>query len=391
MNCLDAREQFPAVVAGRSSLSEWAPVEAHVGQCADCRKLLEKLYRMKPRNDPGWARPSTKPTDQPDESTNILEVVSPSRRPQRHALWAVLVAVAVTLGAGAWLAGQGSRPSFESTLAALLERLRAVAHQAEVLITPAPPLVSAPPQAPPRNSTPETAPAPPRNNAPETAAAPPRISAPETAAAPPRTSAPETAAAPPRNNAPETAAAPPRNSAPETAAAPPRNNAPETTAALPRTSAPETTAALPPSPPPSAPEPKNIRSTKGVSATAPASLPARVNKSARSTSGKDAAPTKPSPEAAADPNALVETGKIDVAVQLSVSNRKDAERDLGMLVARVGGTRLGPGQTSTLMATVPRSSYSEFTRGLSQIGSWRLEAGRTSLPDPIHVAVKLAK
>ena len=371
MNCLDAREQFPAVVAGMSSLSEWAPVEAHVGQCAECRKLLDKLYRMKPRNEPGWARPSIRPTDQPDESTNILEVVSPSRRPQRHALWAVLVAVAVTLGTGAWLAGYGSRVSLESSLVALLERLRAVAHQAEVLIASAPPLVSAPPQTPPPASAPP--------QAPPLASAPPE--APPLVSAPPQT--PPPASAPPQ--APPLASA--RPEAPPLVSAPPPPQTP------PRNSAPETTAAPAPSPPPSAPEPKNIRATKGVSAPAPASLPSRVSKSPRSTAGRDAAPPKPSPEAAPDPNpnALVETGKIDVAVQLSVGNRKDAERDLGMLLSRVGGTKLGPGQTSTLMASVPRSSYGEFTRGLSQIGSWRLEAGRSSLPDPIHVAVKLAK
>ena len=101
--------------------------------------------------------------------------------------------------------------------------------------------------------------------------------------------------------------------------------------------------------------------------------------------------TKPTPEAAPEPGTLVEIGKIDVAVQLSVRNRKDAERDLTMLLTRVGGTKFGHGQSTTLMASVPRSSYSEFTRGLSQIGSWRLEAGRTSLPDPIHVAVTLGK
>jgi hypothetical protein len=100
--------------------------------------------------------------------------------------------------------------------------------------------------------------------------------------------------------------------------------------------------------------------------------------------------SEPEPPAI-DPSALVEAGKIDVAVQLSVRNRKDAERDLTMLLARVGGTKFGHGQSTTLMASVPRSSYSEFTRGLSQIGSWQLEAGRSSLPDPVHVAVKLAK
>ena len=359
MNCLDAREQFPAVVAGRSSLSEWAPVEAHVGQCADCRKMLETLHRMKPRNEPGWARSLPKPVDRPDESTNILEVVSPSRRPQRHALWAVLVAAAVTLGAGAWLAGYGSRQSIESSLVALLERVRSGIRQAEVLVAPAPPVISAPPAAPPRDSAPETAPAPPPS--PPAGA---RQAAAPTAPAPPLVSA-----------RPQS---PPRKSLPETAAVPP------------------------PPPPVVAPEPKATRPTKGVSAPAPASLPSRVSKSPRSIPDRNtpvtkpipdrnAAVTKPTPEAPPDPSALVETGKIDVAVQLSVSNRKDAERDLGMLLVRVGGTKLGPGQTSTLTASVPRSNYSEFTRGLSQIGSWRLEAGRASLPDPIHVAVKLAK
>jgi hypothetical protein len=400
MNCHDAREQFPALVAGMSSLSEWAPVEAHVGKCADCRTILETLYRTKSRNEPGWARPSPKSVDEPDESTRILEVVSPSRRPHRHALWAVLVAAAVTLGAGAWLAGYGSQQSVESALVALLERLQSGIHQAEVLVAPARPLVSAPPVAPPRNSPPDTAPAPPPSPPAATVPTPPvpplastrpespsRNNVPQTAAAPPRSSVPEIAAAPPRSNVPEIAAAPPRSNVPETAAAPPRSSVPETAAAPPRSSVPETRAVPRPSPP--AAEPKTIRPTKEV--PAPASLPSRVSKSPRSIPDKSAAVTKPTPEAAPDPSSLVEIGKIDVAVQLSVGNRKDAERDLGMLLARVGGTKLGSGQTSTLTASVPRSSYSEFTRGLSQIGSWRLEAGRSSLPDPIHVAVKLAK
>ena len=164
---------------------------------------------------------------------------------------------------------------------------------------------------------------------------------------------------------------------------------PETTAAPPRSSALETRAVPRPAPAASAAEPKAIRPTKGVSA--PASLPSRGSQSPRAIPDKSTAVTKPTPEAAPDPSTVVEIGKIDVAVQLSVSNRKDAERDLGMLLARVGGTKLGSGQNSTLTASVPRSSYSEFTRGLSQIGSWRLEAGRSTLPDPIHVAVTLAK
>jgi hypothetical protein len=152
-----------------------------------------------------------------------------------------------------------------------------------------------------------------------------------------------------------------------------------------------------PSPPASAPEPKITGKTKASSARPPVSespapsLPSRVSKPPRPTPSSEVATAKPSSEPAIEPGALVEAGKIDVAVQLSVRNRKDAERDLTMLLTRVGGTKFGQGQTSTLLASVPRSSYGEFTRGLSQIGSWQLEAGRSSLPDPVHVAVKLAK
>jgi hypothetical protein len=153
-----------------------------------------------------------------------------------------------------------------------------------------------------------------------------------------------------------------------------------------------------PAPPVSAPEPKISGNAKESSARPPASLspapslPSRVSKPPRPATSSEATAVKSDPEPPAiDPSALVEAGKIDVAVQLSVRNRKDAERDLTMLLTRVGGTKFGHGQSTTLMASVPRSSYAEFTRGLTQIGSWQLEAGRSSLPDPVHVAVKLAR
>jgi hypothetical protein len=47
--------------------------------------------------------------------------------------------------------------------------------------------------------------------------------------------------------------------------------------------------------------------------------------------------------------------------------------------------------SATIVAVIPQSSYAEFTRGLAQIGSWNLEASRSTLPDPVHVAVRLAK
>lgn len=82
---------------------------------------------------------------------------------------------------------------------------------------------------------------------------------------------------------------------------------------------------------------------------------------------------------------------MDVVVQLSVKDRSVAERDLDRLLARVGGTTLGRQRGFTFMLVVPQSSYGEFTRGLAQIGSWQMEAGRPSLPDPVHVVVRLIR
>ncbi len=78
-------------------------------------------------------------------------------------------------------------------------------------------------------------------------------------------------------------------------------------------------------------------------------------------------------------------------MQISVRDRDVAERNVNTLLVRLGGTNLGQAEGATIIAVVPQSSYGEFTRGLAQIGSWNLEASRSSLPDPVHVAVRLVK
>jgi hypothetical protein len=81
----------------------------------------------------------------------------------------------------------------------------------------------------------------------------------------------------------------------------------------------------------------------------------------------------------------------DVVVQLAAQDRREAERDLTSLIARLGGSRLARDQRSTMNVVVPRSRYREFTRGLDQIGSWQMETRSASLPDPVRVAVRLAR
>jgi hypothetical protein len=81
-----------------------------------------------------------------------------------------------------------------------------------------------------------------------------------------------------------------------------------------------------------------------------------------------------------------------VAGQLSVKNLSVAERDLTDLLARTGGTVVGTDQDGAVMfvdAVVPQSGYEEFTRGLTRIGSWRVEAERSPLPEDVHLTIRL--
>src|SRR5438093_5851623 len=189
VDCLDARSQFPAVVDGMISLSEWVPVEAHVAKCADCRKLLDHLYRTKSRNEPQWGRAPMRSIDLPDESTDIIEVVTPAQRSSHRALW-VSVAVALVLGAvGGFLAYgspldlnlESSLVNLESSLVALLQKVRPEARPPEV--APAPSL-----SAPPQKTRPEARP-------PEVASAPPSSAPPQKVQ--PEARPPEVASAPP--------------------------------------------------------------------------------------------------------------------------------------------------------------------------------------------------
>jgi hypothetical protein len=80
----------------------------------------------------------------------------------------------------------------------------------------------------------------------------------------------------------------------------------------------------------------------------------------------------------------------DVIAQLSVQDRQEARRDIGLLLARLGGSRKAE-KESTVWLVVPRSRYGEFTRGLAQIGAWQMEQGSNALPDPVAVTVILTR
>jgi hypothetical protein len=85
---------------------------------------------------------------------------------------------------------------------------------------------------------------------------------------------------------------------------------------------------------------------------------------------------------------------LDVVGKLRVKSRSGAERDLAALVAKAGGTtvsRQRGDKITVIEAVVPNPSYGTFAKGLNRIGSWQIEAGRSPLPDPVRVTVRLAE
>jgi hypothetical protein len=133
---------------------------------------------------------------------------------------------------------------------------------------------------------------------------------------------------------------------------------------------------------------------RSVTLSAPALPPAPSTPRKSSTVTAEAsrpapAPAVTSPVKTQDKEAPIDP-PADVVVQLSVQNRRVAEQDLTTLLSLLGGST-GEIVNSTIMAVVPRSSYEDFTRGLAQLGTSQMEAERRSLPDPVHVAIRLAR
>ena len=85
---------------------------------------------------------------------------------------------------------------------------------------------------------------------------------------------------------------------------------------------------------------------------------------------------------------------LDVVGRLLVKSRSGAERDLAALLAKAGGTTVSwqRGEKITVIeAVIPNPSYGKFAEGLTRIGSWQIEAGRSRLPDPVRVTMRLAE
>ena len=104
--------------------------------------------------------------------------------------------------------------------------------------------------------------------------------------------------------------------------------------------------------------------------------------------------------AAAQSGAMVATtsaqsprsGGPHVVGRLTVRDRGASEQELTELLTRAGGARIGGRRelsATTVYAVIPSSHYRKFVRGLTQIGSWQVEAERSPLPRGVRMAIRV--
>jgi len=156
-----------------------------------------------------------------------------------------------------------------------------------------------------------------------------------------------------------------------------------------------------PSAPAQSPPPKVAR-TESTASSTPAPVKAAPGQSAETVRKGGLAAAHPAVPAKAKsagagvvdaPSSAKRRGTVDVVGRLQVKNRGEAERDLVALLSRAGGRSVsrqrGPSVT-VVDAAVPHASYGKFSQGLVRLGSWRLEAERSPLPDLVQVSVRIA-
>ena len=332
MTCPEAREFYAALIAGELRISEAALVEAHLSRCGDCRQIVESLYRVAPRDSEG----------------RIVLAGAGDMRIGTGSRLLLPLLVLVALGASALVVVPGLAPYAWHRASALVVAAR---HATLQPTTPtAPPLPE-----PSRIEPPSEAPV----------IREPDVISPSSPSASSVSLAATSPSAPAPAESQQTAAAPTELSNKET----------ERASAAPAPSA-------------SAPSARHASTQPPAESAATAS--ARKAELRQARQGEQAALPNPEP---AGPQLIspVKASETDVVVQIAVRDRGAAERGVNMLLAQLGGTNLGQAEGATIVAVVPQSSYGEFTRGLAQIGAWNLEASRSSLPDPVHVAVRLTK
>jgi len=355
MNCQEARESLSTLLDGDIGLTERVPLELHVSACADCREKLADLQAVRlvadepaPRPVHHWHWPPVLAADTVGRALGFMrreDVVTHMRRlvfdrvPPRHLAIAAAVPLIAILAIFVFERG------FKIGAAM---RQRTASPSASVVLGPPSPaaprarFVERVPPVPPPASAPQSLPA--------RAVVTPR-------ATPPPVSAP----GPDQKKAAEMKIAEVK-----IAETRPAETRPAETKNVTRSV-------------PTDAEPKPARPA------VPAAVgPVKASLSSSTSVKSVAAHTAPA----------VTRSAVDVVGRLRVKSRTEAERDLGALVTRAGGTFVkrqhGPA-TTMVEARVPHAAFGAFAEGMARLGAWQLEAERSPLPDLVNVTVRLAE
>ena len=343
MNCQDARESLSTLLDGDIGLTERVPLELHVNTCVECGQKLADLQALRlvadrpaPRPVHHWHWPPVLAADAVGRALGLMrpdDVATRMRRLVIDRFPPRHLAIAAVVPLMAILAIFVFERGFK-----VGEAMRQRAASSPAVVAQGPPTPAAP----------------------RAVGVEPAVPAPAPAAAPP--------ALPPRP-----VAQPRPSAASADAPKPGQTKTLETKPADTRSatrSAPTDTGAKPAKPVASA-------AATPVKAPPPAAAPGAVGKTV----------------AAAVPPATARSA-VDVVGRLRVKSRSEAEREIGVLVARAGGSfvsrQRGP-TTTVVEASVPHASYVVFAQGVARIGSWQIEAERSPLPDLVKVTVRLAE
>ena len=85
---------------------------------------------------------------------------------------------------------------------------------------------------------------------------------------------------------------------------------------------------------------------------------------------------------------------VHVVGSLTVKDRYAANRELGELLSRVGGSetaRRSEVRGDTVHLVVPRAAYPAFAQGLARIGAWLPETEPPELPDRVPITLRITQ
>jgi len=349
MNCDDVRRGLLALLDGPIGLTDWALLEAHLKDCAECREAEAHLRRV---------AMASQPVTRPRAMQVLLRKATElggrlMRRPALlHASLATVRELAARIIAGGLRAFDLGTTyviaevahlraslaiSLRSSVAAMANVLEAVKRtirfrpsvQGVGVVLALAFMLSAPP----------------------------RIDGPEQLAGP---------------------AAPPRPEPGPTRVEPAEAELPPLAAALSAPSVEKKTASAPP--------PRTDERRQSPAAAPPRAVPL---------SSPDVSASELVTEVASPPPTLLTeppASAAHVVGHLSATNPRTVQRDFIALLADVGGTEVGRSQRVRFTAVevlVPLSRYDEFADGLARIGSWRLEAARVPLPEAVHMTIRV--